>query len=113
VIALNILDSSEPILAIDRQLKFSAVMINIIYFILFLFSFFHLTQGIWKFPGQGLNPSYICDPQCSCSNNLILNPPRQIRDHTRASTETTLHPLPAALQWELHDQFYKQEFEDS
>ena len=29
-------------------------------------SFLFCTHGIWKFPGQGLNPSCSCDLHCSC-----------------------------------------------
>ena len=25
-------------------------------------------RGMWKFPGQGLNPSHSCDLHCSCGN---------------------------------------------
>ena len=32
------------------------------------FSFFGCTGSIWKFLGQGLNPSHICDICLSCSN---------------------------------------------
>ena len=34
----------------------------------FLKFFLGHTCGIWKFPGQGLNPSCSCDLCCSCSN---------------------------------------------
>ena len=50
----------------------------------FCFVFYGHTCGIWKFPGQGLNPSHSWDlcrscgnarcgnPQCSCGNPLCL-----------------------------------------
>ena len=36
----------------------------------FFFFFFLFSQpcSIWKFPGQGLNPSHSCDLHCSCGN---------------------------------------------
>ena len=37
--------------------------------------FYGLTHSIWKFLGQGLNPSHSCDIRCSCSNFArFLNP---------------------------------------
>ena len=38
------------------------------------FFFFNVyTHGIWKFLGQGLDPSCSCDLQCSCSNTSPLS----------------------------------------
>ena len=38
----------------------------------FFFLFFSHTCGIWKFPGQGSNPSQSCDLCCSCSKARSL-----------------------------------------
>ena len=43
---------------------------NIFCFVLVLF--FGHTHSIWKFPGQRLNPSHICNPHHSCSNTRSL-----------------------------------------
>ena len=44
--------------------------------------------GIWKFPGQGLNPSHSCDLCCSCSNARYFNPLHWAGDQTSASIAT-------------------------
>ena len=44
--------------------------------------------GIWKFPGQGLNPSHSCDLCCSCSNARYFNPLHWDGDQTSASIAT-------------------------
>ena len=36
--------------------------------------FYGHTHGIWKFPGQGLNPSLSCNLCCSCGNTRSLSP---------------------------------------
>ena len=52
-------------------------------FFLFLFiSFYGCIWSIWKFPGQGLNPS------CSYGNARCLNALHQARDWTHTSAET-------------------------
>ena len=38
----------------------------------FFFFFLRLTYGIWKFLGQGLNPSHSCDLCCHCDNAASL-----------------------------------------
>ena len=50
--------------------------------------FYGHTWGIWKFPGQGLNPSCSCDLCCSCSNPVSFNPLCQVGDRTHASAGT-------------------------
>ena len=35
--------------------------------------FFGYTHSIWKFPGQGLNPSHRCNQHHSCNQHWILN----------------------------------------
>ena len=40
--------------------------------IFFFFPLFNRTCGIWKLPGQGLNPSCSCDLHHSCSNAISL-----------------------------------------
>ena len=40
--------------------------------VVFFFSFFGHTHGIWKFPGQGSNPSHCFDLHHSCSNTRSL-----------------------------------------
>ena len=52
----------------------------------FCFFFFSHTCGIWKFPGQGLNPRQRCQLHQRCSNAGSLC---WTRDHTSASKETT------------------------
>ena len=49
-------------------------------FFFFSFFFFNLTGIIWKFPGQGLNPSWSCDLHHSCSNTLVEPMPCLQRD---------------------------------
>ena len=44
-----------------------------IYEYLSFFFFFGHSHSIWKFPGQGLNPSCRCDLHNSCGNAKILN----------------------------------------
>ena len=46
------------------------------------------TRGLWKFPGQGLNPSSSCDLCHQCDNIRSLNPLRQAEDGTGASAAT-------------------------
>ena len=47
-----------------------------------------LTHGVWKFPGQGLNPSHICDFRCPCGNTGYFNPLYQAGNWTHTSTAT-------------------------
>ena len=58
----------------------------------FLSGFFSHTCGIWKFLGQGLNPSQSCNLHHNCQ---ILNPLHRAREPTDASTETRqiINPL--------------------
>ena len=41
-------------------------------FVCFVFSLFGHTHSIWKFPGQGSNPSQSCNLHHSCSNTRPL-----------------------------------------
>ena len=47
------------------------------------FLFYGQTRGMWKFPGQGLNPGCSSDLHSSCSNTGFFNPLRLARDQTR------------------------------
>ena len=46
------------------------------------------TRGMWKFQGQGLNHSHICDPRCSCANPRSFNPLPWTGYRTHVSTAT-------------------------
>ena len=46
------------------------------------------TYSIWKFLGQGLNPSHSHDLCSSCDNDRSFNPLRWAGDQTHASTAT-------------------------
>ena len=50
--------------------------------------FFGLTCSLWKFPGQGLNPS--CSYDLMPQVHQILNPLQWPGDQTRAAAETML-----------------------
>ena len=74
---------------------------------LFFFSFYTQTYGIWKFLPRlrgevklqlqayttavaTLDPSCICDPRCSMWQSQILNPLSEARDRTCIFTDTML-----------------------
>ena len=58
-------------------------------FFFFIFFFFYShTRGIWKFLGQGLNPSWSCDLLHSCSNARSFNPLHWTKDVTHTSAVT-------------------------
>ena len=54
--------------------------------VFFFFLFYGCTCGVWKFPGQGLNPSHSCDLCHSCSNVEFFNPLCWAGDWTCAFT---------------------------
>ena len=74
-----------------------------VFFLLFKFFFFFFsfgsTHGIWKFLGQGSNPSSTAETYAVAMQ--ILNPLCQAGDGTCVAAETMLAPLPAVPQWEL------------
>ena len=57
-------------------------------FLLSLFLFKSPNWGIWKFPGQVLNPSRSCNLDPSCSNARSFNPLHPARDQTHTSAVT-------------------------
>ena len=54
----------------------------------FFLIFYGYTCSIWKFLGQGLNPSHICDLCYNCSNARPFSPLGPANDQTFSSTET-------------------------
>ena len=69
-----------------RKLLFLFYYFHYFYFIIFYF-YGHI-QGIWKFPGQGLNLSHSCDLSWSYSNAGSFNTLCWARDWTCTSTAT-------------------------
>ena len=57
-------------------------------FCFLFFVFFFSTRGIWKFPGQGLNPSHSCKLCPSCGSTRSFNPLHQAGGGTLASAAT-------------------------
>ena len=55
---------------------------NLFVFLIYFFIFMVTTHSIWKFLGQGLNPS------CRCGSNGSFNILHLARHRTRASPET-------------------------
>ena len=57
------------------------------FFFFFFFFFFNAhIHGVWKFPGQWLNLSYMCKLGCSCSSAGSFNPMHQVGSWTCIST---------------------------
>ena len=69
------------------------------------------TRSVWKFPGQGLNPSH------SCSNTRSFTPLRGAGNWTLASTATraaAVNSQPTAPQWKLpKDLFFDWQFRET
>ena len=64
--------------------------------VLFCFSFYGHTCGIWKFPGQAVELELSCWPTLHPQQCQILNPPREARDRTHILMDTvhrTANPL--------------------
>ena len=62
----------------------------------------HAPKGLWKLPGQGMNPNCSCNLHCSWSTARSFNPLCQAGDWTCASTETR-----ASAIWIPPTQFFR------
>ena len=67
----------------------------------FLLSFNGFIYGTWKFPVQGLNPSYSCNLRCSSGNARSFSPLHW--NWTHASEATQAAAVGFLTQWELLD----------
>ena len=74
--------------ALHCLIALARILCKIFFLGLFLFLFNSCIHGIWKFPGQGLNPSLTCDLRCSCSTAGCFNLVCWASDQTLASTVT-------------------------
>ena len=68
-----------------------------IFFFFFFLSFFGCTRGIWKFPGQGVNPNHSYDQchGCGIAGSLTLRtgPRIELASPQRQARSLTINPL--------------------
>ena len=74
--------------------KFSTIIFPNLFLAHISFFFFQHTHSIWKFPGQGSNPSHSCNLCHSCDNNRSLT-----HFTTVGAPWPTFYPLILGLQW--------------
>ena len=65
------------------------------------FSFYGHTHSIWKFPGQGLNPSHSCKLSHSCCNAGSFNTLPWAGDQTYTSTVTRATTVGFLSHWTM------------
>ena len=70
-----------------RFFRYHVSLVPTFYFVVTVF-FNSWTCSIWKFLGQGLNPSHSWDLHCSCSNTGSFNPLHRAGDQTSTSEVT-------------------------
>ena len=96
--------------AISLNLHNQSMRLVLLFFLLLLFFFFfflnNCAYSIWKFPGQGLNPSHSCDLPHNFSYARSFNLWCRARDHIKTMPPKWPEPLqsdsqPTVPQWEL------------